>query len=175
MTLGAADLATKEDLHGVAEIIQLHVAIPEVVADGGVVGGVAGGGEHLANEHVPWFVVGEGLAQPNMPAEAELLLLCLHAEEVARPVKKMAVETGRAGEAIDEICVLVRGGIIEEIAGFLFGGDASDDAEISAAEEGACVDAPGGFEFRGLEVGCQQRVDAGRCIAGLLFCEGLGG
>ncbi len=34
VALGATDLATEKDLHRITEIIELHVSIPEVVADG---------------------------------------------------------------------------------------------------------------------------------------------
>ncbi len=107
VALGATDLATKEDLHGVTKVIQLHVSIPQVVAYGGILGCVPGGGEHFVDDSVPGLVFGKGFAQPYVPAEAELFLLRLDAEEVCCPVEKMAVETGGGGEEIDEIGAFV--------------------------------------------------------------------
>ena len=81
-----------------------------------------------------------------MPAEAELFLFRLDAKEIGRPIEKVAIETGRCGERIYECGALFFGWVIEKCAGFFFGRDAPDDAEIGAAEEGGIVNAGVGFQ-----------------------------
>ena len=174
VALGATDLVAEEDLHRVADVVEEHAAVAEVVSDGGVLGGVAVGGEHFVNHVVPGFVLGEGFAEPDVPAESILFLVRLEAKEVGEVVEGSAVVAGRGDEGFDQLGAFIGGIAIEKADCFLRGGDATDDAEVVAPEE----DVVGDEEVRGElfcgEIGFDELVDLGGDFEGFLERERLG-
>ena len=94
-----------------------------------------------------------------MPAETELFLARLHAQQVGGPVEKVRVKAGRGDEPVDELGPFVRGWVVKELAGLLFRWNAPDDAKIGAAEKRGVVHQRARLETRPLKIITDQPVD----------------
>ena len=56
MALGTADLMPKKDLDSVADVIEKHAAVTEVVSYGRIFGGMTLGRKHFVDDVVPRLV-----------------------------------------------------------------------------------------------------------------------
>ena len=82
----------------------------------------------------------------------------------------MADVSGSVEELVNQSDPFVRAGVVEEVDGFGIGGDAADDREVGAAEEGGVIGPRSGIEPALCPVLLKQLVNLSGCLpVGLTF------
>ena len=59
MALGTSDLMPKKDLYGVADVIEKHAAVAEVVSYGRIFRGMTLRRKHFVDDFIPWLTGSE--------------------------------------------------------------------------------------------------------------------
>ncbi len=176
VALGADHLGAEEDLGGHGHVVELHVVVPDVEADGAVLIGLAFGGDQLMHELVVRFVFGQTLFDPlgvgGAGSVGSVEQDVLVTEDV-RPVVEVMLHVAVGGEqGVDQLGAFVRRGVGQEFLGFLECGDAAHGVEVNPAQEDVVAGHLVGREFLLLQFLEHQGVDF---LGGLGHVERAGG
>ena len=163
MALGALDAGAEEDADGVRHVVEGHAAIAHVVADGAVIPGFALSCDEVADELVVGRVGAEAFFDEvgvgGTGDGSGLVAIGGDAEDVG-PVVEGMLDVGLGSEEfVDQSGSFVGVFRREEGFGFAGGGDAADEVEVDAADEGVIVSGGVALEFVFFPVGTQDGVD----------------
>jgi hypothetical protein len=178
VALGADHAGAEKDLGGDRHVIQRHVEVADVEADGAVFVALAVGGDDFAHHLVVGLVGAQAVLEPfgvtvkSGQALAATDHLALHAQDVGPVVVKILYVAVTSEELVDQLLPFVGLAAFEEFGGLLQGGDAACDIEIDAADEDCIAGGLVGLDFLLRELGVDEFVNLGG--GGLQIGGGVG-
>ena len=141
VTLGADHAGAEKDLGGHRHVIERHVVIADVEADGAVLVGFAVRRDGFTHQLIVGLVVTQALLEPpGVGIESRHALtaadhVALEAQDVGPVVVEVLHVAFTGEESVDQLAALVRFAALEKFGGLLDGRNAADDIEIDTADK----------------------------------------
>ncbi len=138
MALRTCDVCAEEDGKRIGEVVQGHASIAQQVAGGTIVPHFTGGRQHVVHHFIPRAVLGHLILQPVDVGNASQVILLeaiFHAKHLGQVIEHLAVVAGAVQEHVDQLCTLVRVGILDESQRFIMAWNAANDVHIDATNK----------------------------------------